>query len=798
VCYRAKPAGVLFTVPADLLPCCPAVLLPRLALTLRRKVVKLPGLQHAVNRVAVFPVGSNPGLGVWHFFSPPAAPSVPIDQRSLGSSRRTCPFMNGVSRFICLLAAVHMAAPLLAQEPQRIVRQLEFRGNQAIPDEVLASAIATTNSSWFARIWLVRWLGLGAKRYFDEQEFRRDVVRVGVLYKRSGYADPVIDTLVRRTPEDVYITFDITEGEPIRVTSLAITGLDSLRERWRQAAIQDLPLQQGDPFNRYAMQATADTITRRLRDHGFPSATVFTAFEVDKGARIASVTLEVAPGERAFIGRISVVGARRIDTSLVRRLLVARPGRRYSQDELFQSQRNLYESDLFRFASVNIDSAAFEAGSDSAPLLVQVNEGKFRRIRGGLGYATNDCFRGSLGWTSRNFLGGGRILDLTSRASKVGVGDPVDWGLSENLCPALENDTIGSAKVNFYLGASIRRPAFFSPNNAITLSVFGERRSEYKVYLRQETGVSVAFTRITPRRRNPLSLTYTLSYGRTEATAQSFCSFFNACTPDVIQPLRENRVLATLTALGTFPRVNSQIDPTRGSHASAEITHSSKYIGSSSLQQFTRFVGGIAWYRPLSRDVVLSWRIRGGLIFSPSVDVATGRGAFIPPEQRFYAGGPNDVRGFERNELGPVVYVTPQTHADSVRALGLPIDPDSVRVAATGGNSLALANVEIRVPSPVLSSRLRLAAFVDAGGVWQRQGPRPTAVIRVTPGVGLRVATPLGPARLDFGYNPYKLQAGTLFQFDSAGTLTPVPGEGAYILPRQSKFTIHVAVGQPF
>ena len=313
------------------------------------------------------------------------------------------------------------------------------------------------------------------------------------------------------------------------------------------------------------MQASADSITRRLRDRGYPSATVFTGFEVDKAARSASVTLDVAPGRRAVIGRIRVVGADRVDSSLVRRLLVARPGRRYSQEELFQSQRNLYESDLFRFASVNIDSAAFQPGADSVPLLVQVNEGKRRRIRGRLGYATNDCFRGSLGWTSRNFLGGGRILDLTSRVSKVGVGEPLDWGLADNICGASRNDTVGSAKVNFYLGASIRRPAFLSPNNAVTFSVFTERRSEYKVYLRQETGVSIAFTRTTPRRRNPLSLTYTVSYGHTEATAQSFCSFFNACTADVIEPLRENRVLATLTAAGNFPRVNSQIDPTRGS-----------------------------------------------------------------------------------------------------------------------------------------------------------------------------------------------------------------------------------------
>jgi outer membrane protein assembly complex protein YaeT len=702
--------------------------------------------------------------------------------------------MNRLVLLVWLVATLVSTVPLFAQERQLVVRQLDFNGNKAISDEVLASAISTTNSSWFARIVLVRWLGLGAKRFFDEEEFRRDVVRLGVLYKRSGYYEAVIDTLVRRTLEDVYITFNIKEGEPIVVTTLAITGLDSLRDRARRSVLQDLPLQQADPFNRYAMQASADTITLRLRDHGYPSATVFTGFEADKPARRASVSLDVAPGRRAVVGRITVVGAQRVDSSLVRKLLVARPGRRYSQEELFQGQRNLYESDLFRFASVNIDSAAFQPDADSVPLLVQVNEGKRRRIRGGLGYATNDCFRGSLGWTSRNFLGGGRILDLTSQVSKVGVGAPVDWGLADNICGASRDDTVGSAKVNFYLGASVRRPAFLSPNNAVTVSVFTERRSEYKVYLRQETGTSIAFTRTTPRRRNPLSLTYTLSYGRTEATAQSFCSFFNACTIDVIEPLRENRVLATLTASGNFPRVNSQIDPTRGRIGSVELTHSSKYIGSSSLQQFTRFVGAMAWYRPLSRNVVLSWRVKAGLIVSPSVDVASGTGNFIPPEQRFYGGGPNDVRGFDRNELGPVVYVISQSavsNPDSINA-------DSVRVAATGGNSVTVANIELRVPSPVLSSRLRLAAFVDAGGVWQRGGNERTAVIRVTPGVGLRIATPLGPARLDVAYNPYKLQPGTLFQFDPAGNLTPVPGQGSYVLPRNSKFTFHIAVGQPF
>jgi outer membrane protein assembly factor BamA len=155
--------------------------------------------------------------------------------------------------FLAVLAGAPNMPAQQQQQPQRVVRALEFEGNRAISDEVLAAAIATTNSSWFARYFLFRWIGLGAKRYFDEEEFRLDVVRVSVLYKRSGYPDAQIDTLVQRTPEDVYLTFKITEGDPIRVTSINVTGLDSLPYRLRRAVLLDLPLQVNDPFNRFAM-----------------------------------------------------------------------------------------------------------------------------------------------------------------------------------------------------------------------------------------------------------------------------------------------------------------------------------------------------------------------------------------------------------------------------------------------------------------------------------------------------------------------------------------------------------------
>jgi outer membrane protein assembly complex protein YaeT len=715
--------------------------------------------------------------------------------------RRLRPTLRGAAAWCILLAPA--LAPLAAQEPDRVIRSLRFEGNQAITNPALAAAISTTASSWFARSGLVRFLGLGEKRYFDELEFRRDVLRLEVLYKRSGYPDVQVDTIVRREPRDVHLTFRITEGRPILVAVQTVTGLDSVPTDVREEVLVDLPLHEGDVFNRYLMQVTADSIGQRLRNRGFPTASVFTGFESSSESYTASVTFEAVPGGPAVFGQARVDGAARLDTSVVRELLFARPGRPYSEADLFQSQRNLYKTDLVRSVTVGIDSAAWQPGAASVPLLVRMSESRPYRIRAGVGYATTECFRTSATWTARNFLGEARTLELNGQLSRIGVGDPVDFGLADNICSVTREDTIGSSKVNYRLGATVRRPAFLGPPNTLSLAIFAERRSEFKVYRREEVGASVEIQRETPRGRLPVSLSYTLSYGETEATPVSFCAFFNACTPDVIGQLRQRRLLAALSARVIVPRANSPIDPTRGYNASFEATYASKLIGSSLFQQFTRVIADAAWYRPLSRDVVLSWRIRGGLTFSPEVAVGAEINSFVPPEQRFYAGGPNDVRGFNRNELGPVVYVVTDSALRSVGGNPDALPADSVQVAPTGGNTLLVGNVELRVPSPIFPGRLRLAAFLDAGTLWERgrEGDLGRARIRFTPGVGLRIGTPLGPARLDLAYNGYAPTPGPLFRADTTGQLEQI--RDAFQVDRRARIlgaplTFQFSVGQPF
>jgi outer membrane protein assembly factor BamA len=368
-------------------------------------------------------------------------------------------------------------AVLQAQDSVRVVRGLDFEGNKSIDDYSLSAAIGTTNSNWFARTPPFKWIGLGEKREFDEIEFRRDVLRIILFYRQSGFMEVKVDTVVKRTPTNVKVKFLIKEGPPIVVTSFTITGLDSVQNR--KDITDELPLQEGKPFNRFLFQASSDTLLQRLRNKGYPSVEVFRNYSVDRVERKATASVGVVTGPRARIGPIAVQGSEKVDSVFVRQLLTLRPGSRYSQERLFESQRKLYQTELFRLATVKVDSSQWQAGDTLVPLTVDLRDGLRHRIRSSIGYATEDCFRGGVGWTDRNLLRTGRLFDISGRVSKVGVGTPTDWGLENSICSGLVDDTIGSSKLNYNVTGSVRQPRFVSPIIAGTFALF--RRAPVRV-----------------------------------------------------------------------------------------------------------------------------------------------------------------------------------------------------------------------------------------------------------------------------------------------------------------------------
>jgi outer membrane protein assembly factor BamA len=702
---------------------------------------------------------------------------------------------------------VTAAHPLTAQqEPERVVRQLKYVGNHAIDDYTLSTVIATSNSAWFARSSLVRWLGLGAKRTFDELEFRRDVVRLILFYRQSGYMQVVVDTTVRRTPRDVYITFRIFEGEPVRVRRLDLEGIAGIvNERPLRRA---MPLKVGDPFNRYLMQASADTLAAWLRNRGFPYALVLRNFDAEAAELSADLRFEAVPGPHMRIGEVLVEGVQRVDTATVLHTLSIHPGEQYGEDRLYRSQRDLYGAGMFRAASVTLqDTLPPPNGDTTVNVVVRVAEGPRRRISFGAGYATLDCFRAQGGWSALGFLGDARVLDFSARVSKIGVGAPLNAGLDKKfVCHPLLEDSTFSDTLNYNLALTLLQPTFLSPRHSASIGVFAERRSEFKTYTRVQIGANVGVT-FNARRKVPIGVAYGYSVGRTDATDATFCSVFSVCDDSTLKYLRNRHRFASLTLSAALRTEDFVLDPTRGGHVGITLLHSSRVLGSDKLYEFNRGEIEVARYIPFGRRGVLAWRIHTGALVPARISLAGDTAQFVPPEQRFYAGGPNSVRGYEANGLGPRVYViTDSTCVTAATCSYQIVNGDTVyqnvTVAPTGGNSIFVANAEMRVAAPLWPDRLRLAAFVDVGQVYLRQNQIFTfQSMRVTPGVGVRFTTPLGPVRVDVAYNGYDPESGKLkFLDNTTGVLTDFRPN--YQRKRPSAFlrrlVLQFAIGQVF
>jgi outer membrane protein insertion porin family len=546
--------------------------------------------------------------------------------------------------------------------------------------------------------------------------------------------------------------------------SFVIRGLDPVPERAR--IVRDLPVREGGRFDRFAIDAAADTIRERLQNNGYPRAEVEPSFAVNDSALLAWDTLTVTPGPRTRIGAIKIEVTplagkeQQIATRIVRRIMGLDSGRLFREYEVVDAQRALYQTEAYQHVSITPDSA-----SDSlVTLYTRLAEAPMHSARVGAGYGTLDCFRLTGEFTDYNFLSGARRLDLNTRVSKIGIGKPLDG--APGLCPAARRDVF-SNWLNYYAGATFRQPVFFGLRTVPTITLYTQRASEYNAYLRTTAIGGVASILWRGLTRTPINLTYSMDLGRTEAQPALFCAVFNLCEAAERDRIQKTQRLAILSLAVTRDNSNNLLSPTRGSIIRLEARHSSPAILSNKDLQFNKLVGDASRYIHAGGGNVLALRIRAGTVFGRNVASAAG---FIPPQERLYAGGPTTVRGFSQNELGSLIYISRPKYQGYLFGVQDTVvrqptgDSSFRRVVPVGGNSLLVANLELRLRTPVLSDLLQFTIFTDAGEVWNRGTPQVGGVkLKVTPGVQVTAFTPVGPVRLAVGYNPYQRPKGPIY-----------------------------------
>jgi outer membrane protein assembly factor BamA len=194
------------------------------------------------------------------------------------------------------------------------------------------------------------------------------------------------------------------------------------------------------------------------------------------------------------------------------------------------------------------------------------------------------------------------------------------------------------------------------------------------------------------------------------------------------------------------------VNSTKGTYNTFDIGAASSYFGSEA--DFGRLLAQNATYTKFHKTWVFARSLRIG------VESPYGSLGFIPLPERYFVGGSNSHRGFSINQAGP---------------------RDLSSGAPLGGNAMIVNNIELRLPPaplPYVGDNLSFVLFHDMGNafgtaneMWKnlaRFSQRNQQSCRnVDPatascdfsymsqavGTGVRYRTPIGPVRMDVGYN---------------------------------------------
>jgi outer membrane protein insertion porin family len=706
------------------------------------------------------------------------------------------------------------------------VRAVTFNGNQHFESAELASVIVTSPSS-FARRHLH--LPIGARRCLDTLELSRDAVRIRLFYRLRGYYKTAVKTSIQPAGTGaVAVGLGITEGPPVMIDSLAVTGLDSVSDRDRLLHELD-HFRHDHVFTKIELQAVLDTVREELHDSGYPyAAAPLASSEVDPKTDRAQLEYQyfqqfrgqpsAIPKRIAHIGLIAFEVApggdsAKIDTSTVRKLLSFKVGDVFRSKDLVRSERDLYQLETYSHVDVALAPDSAQPNDSLLTVLVRLNESKMTSLGIGGGWATLDCIRTQARLTDRDFSGGARRLELNGRLSHLA------------LCPKNVQDDSISNRLNYYVSGTIRLRGLIGPHTLPSFTLFSERTSEYRAYVRETIigGAAEVSRDLAPRDLRPglpLSLSYRVEYGRTTASPAVFCQLFNRCALSDIERLQQNGSLHVFGASLLRDRTDQLLDPSNGNQVHVELRSGTTSLDTASGTRFSRTLIEGSVYKTIGASTFAARLQLAAILDGFTTGGAT---AYVPPEERLYAGGPNSVRGYNQNLLGPVVYIV-----DTFVVSPDPVSGNTVyransgsrvrQYSPTGGNTLIVASGEWRYRLSSFGGRIQLATFVDAGQVWNRpQQSFSFADLRVTPGLGVRVRSPIGPLRVDVAYNGYESTKGSAYYVGNDNVLRCVspnnqfqegivgtgdtcapeytPTSGSSVL---SKLTFNFSIGQAF
>jgi outer membrane protein insertion porin family len=526
---------------------------------------------------------------------------------------------------------------------------------------------------------------------FKEEVLEEDIERIKRFYRKEGFVDIEADYEVSYQPKrgEIFIEIDIHEGKRYLVGAIDIKGARAIS---KEEILESIEMPSGDTFSQEKLSRDKSIIEGLYFEQGYIFAKVEPSTSLNPETGRVDIIYSIIENEIAYVDKIDIRGNIKTKDVVIRRELRIFPGDPFKGEKLRRSRERLNNLGFFEEVSFDVEPGT---ATDRRDLVVNVKEAKTGEFSFGAGYSTIDKFVGFVEIAQRNF-------DFKNFPTFTGDGQ--DLRLRTEF---------GTVTRDYEL--SFTEPWIFDYPLSFGFDVYQKTRL-------RESAIGWGFDET--RRGGDIRLGKELTeYLRADFSYRlediEISDVPTEASNDLKKEEGENRISGIALKLTNDTRDN-RFSPSRGYVASGLTEFAGSILGGD--KDFAKFTGSLAGYKAVFDKFLLEGRLRVGLADS------FGDTDSLPIYERFFAGGANTIRGYRERRVGPR-------------------DPSSND--PIGGESMLVANVELSFP---LVEYIRAAAFYDIGNIWSKARDIGSGNYKSGIGLGVRVKTPIGPIRLDYGF----------------------------------------------
>lgn len=636
----------------------------------------------------------------------------------------------------------------VVKEKPTIIR-VDFQGNKKFDDAKLKEHVTVTTGA-ISDITLIN----------------DNAAKLRTFYEDEGFYLAKVVPVVRKVAEgEVALTYQINEGQKVKIKEIKIEGNKAISARKIKKAMKTAErglfsfITGTGYYKKDVMRADIEKIKDLYYNNGYLKVTVgepkIQLTEDKKGMRIA---LQVSEGEQFKVTAVDIAGNKAFTEAQLRELIKLSPNKVFNKATLTKDVTALtekYSNNGYALVSISPDIIPDEDRRE-VKVVYRINEGdkysigkieisgntktKDKVIRREIRLDEGDTFDASALKRSYERLNNLQFFETVDIAPKPRSEEKLldlDVTVKEKPTGFLSFGGGYSSVDKFVAMVDITQGNLFGKGQYVKLrGELGGRSSFYELSYRDpwfmdkpiSFGTSIYKTTRKYGNFDRKATGFEVSFGK------NFWEYWNATTTynfekTTIFNVRDDASTIVKDQAGTNTTSSisvslardtrdNYLDPSKGTRHAAYFT----FAGLGGTNAFIKELLDSSWYFPVFDVTTIHLRGRIGL----------GSGIFgkkLPLYERYYVGGIYTVRGLGYGKGGPL---------DNN---GEPI----------GGDKELIFNGEYIFPI-VSEYKFKGLVFFDAGRAYST-GETLGSDLRYTAGTGIRWISPVGPIRIEWGYN---------------------------------------------